>query len=51
MNYNWNWGIFFEPSPEGTGTYADMLLSGLYWTIARARGRTSRPNEVREVLH
>lgn len=36
MNYNWNWGIFFEPSPEGTGTYADMLLSGLLWTIATA---------------
>ena len=36
MNYNWNWGIFFEPSPEGTGTYADMLLSGLYWTLATA---------------
>ncbi|GJD42750.1 Glutamate/aspartate import permease protein GltJ [Methylobacterium cerastii] len=36
MNYNWNWGIFFEPSPEGTGTYADMLLSGLVWTIATA---------------
>lgn len=36
MNYNWNWRIFFEPSPEGTGTYADMLLSGLSWTIATA---------------
>ena len=36
MNYNWNWGIFLEPSPEGAGTYADMLLSGLLWTIATA---------------
>ncbi|BCM86050.1 amino acid ABC transporter permease [Methylobacterium indicum] len=36
MNYNWNWGIFFEQSPEGTGTYADMLLSGLMWTILTA---------------
>ncbi|GBU18849.1 MULTISPECIES: amino acid ABC transporter permease [Methylobacterium] len=36
MNYTWNWGIFLEPSPEGTGTYADMLLSGLSWTIATA---------------
>jgi glutamate/aspartate transport system permease protein len=34
MNYHWNWGIFFEPSPEGTGTYLDMLLSGLWFTIA-----------------
>ncbi|MEH3145818.1 MAG: amino acid ABC transporter permease [Methylobacterium frigidaeris] len=36
MNYNWNWGIFFDLSPEGTGTYADMLLSGLIWTIVTA---------------
>ncbi|MCE4222160.1 amino acid ABC transporter permease [Methylobacterium sp. C25] len=36
MNYNWNWSIFFEPSPEGVGTYTDMLLSGLVWTIATA---------------
>ncbi len=36
MNYNWNWGIFFEASPEGNGTYADMLLSGLMWTIVTA---------------
>jgi len=34
MNYNWNWGIFWEPSPEGAGTYFDMLLSGLKWTLA-----------------
>ncbi len=36
MSYNWNWSIFFEPSPEGTGTYADMLLSGLAWTLLTA---------------
>lgn len=36
MNYNWNWGIFWEPSPEGAGTYFDMLLSGLRWTLATA---------------
>jgi glutamate/aspartate transport system permease protein len=36
MNYNWNWGIFWETSPEGTGTYFDMLLSGLRWTIITA---------------
>lgn len=34
MNYNWNWLIFFQPSPEGGGTYLDLLLSGLWWTIA-----------------
>jgi glutamate/aspartate transport system permease protein len=36
MNYNWNWGIFWEPSPEGVGTYLDMLLSGLRWTLVTA---------------
>jgi glutamate/aspartate transport system permease protein len=36
MNYNWNWGIFWEPSPEGVGTYFDMLLSGLQWTVVTA---------------
>ena len=36
MNYNWNWGIFFEASPEGTGTYLDMLLLGLRWTLVTA---------------
>ncbi|MGE0311865.1 MAG: amino acid ABC transporter permease [Lautropia sp.] len=34
MNYNWNWGIFFELSPDGRGTYLDTLLAGLGWTIA-----------------
>ena len=34
MNYNWNWGILFQPSPEGQGTYLDMLLLGLGWTVA-----------------
>ena len=36
MNYHWNWGIFFEPSPEGVGTYLDMLLAGLRWTLVTA---------------
>ncbi len=33
MSYNWNWGILFQASPEGQGTYLDMLLIGLVWTI------------------
>ena len=36
MKYNWNWGILFEVSPEGKGTYFDMLLSGLVWTLTTA---------------
>ncbi|WOH82841.1 amino acid ABC transporter permease [Bradyrhizobium sp. BEA-2-5] len=33
MNYNWNWHIFLQPNPMGTGTYLDMLLSGLVLTL------------------
>jgi glutamate/aspartate transport system permease protein len=36
VNYNWNWHIFLEPAPNGTGTYLDMLLSGLVLTIETA---------------
>jgi glutamate/aspartate transport system permease protein len=36
VNYNWNWHIFLEPAPSGTGTYLDMLLSGLVLTIKTA---------------
>lgn len=36
MNYNWNWRIFWEASPDGVGTYMDTLLSGLAWTLATA---------------
>jgi glutamate/aspartate transport system permease protein len=33
VSYNWNWSIFFQPAPGGTGSYFDMLLSGLWLTI------------------
>ncbi len=33
MNYNWNWGIFWAQSPEGTGTYLHVLLQGLLVTL------------------
>jgi glutamate/aspartate transport system permease protein len=36
LNYHWNWRVFFEPAPNGTGTYLDMLLSGLLVTIETA---------------
>ena len=36
MNYNWNWRIFWEMSPDGVGTYMDTLWSGLVWTLATA---------------
>lgn len=36
MSYNWNWGIFWEMSPDGTGTYFWTLMLGLRWTLAAA---------------
>ncbi len=36
MNYNWNWRIYWESSPDGSGTYMDALLVGLNWTLATA---------------
>lgn len=38
MTYNWNWGILFEPSPEGIGSYLHTLFLGLQWTIIAAAG-------------
>jgi glutamate/aspartate transport system permease protein len=36
VNYNWNWAIFWEQTPEATGTYFASLMSGLGVTIALA---------------
>ena len=36
MNYNWNWRIFWEQTPEGTGTYLSTLINGLEVTIVAA---------------
>src|ERR1700674_1705993 len=36
MNYNWNWAIFFELSPDGRHTYLETLLIGTWWTLATA---------------
>jgi glutamate/aspartate transport system permease protein len=36
MNYNWNWGIFFQISPDGVHTYLATLLIGTGWTLATA---------------
>jgi len=36
MKYNWNWQIFWEPAPDGTGIYLSWLISGLGWTVATA---------------
>ncbi len=36
MNYHWNWGIFWELSPDASHTYFQTLLLGTNWTIATA---------------
>lgn len=36
MNYHWNWGVFFEASPDGSGTYLHTLYVGLCWTLSTA---------------
>ena len=36
MNYNWNWGIFFQPAADGSGIWLHYLVSGLGWTLATA---------------
>ncbi len=36
MSYHWNWGIFFEISPDGAHTYFTLMFFGAGWTLATA---------------
>ena len=36
MNYHWNWGIFWEISPDGAHSYLQTLLLGTGWTLTTA---------------
>ena len=36
MNYHWNWGIFWQISPDAKHTYFETLLLGTWWTLATA---------------
>jgi glutamate/aspartate transport system permease protein len=36
VNYNWNWSIFWQPAPDGSGAYLGWLISGLGWTLSTA---------------
>jgi glutamate/aspartate transport system permease protein len=38
MQYNWNWRIFFETSPDGVHSYLETLLLGTGWTLLTALG-------------
>lgn len=34
MNYNWNWGVFLQPTAAGDDIYLGWMLSGFKMTIA-----------------
>jgi len=34
VNYSWNWGVFFQETPEGGVYYWELIVSGLGWTLA-----------------
>jgi glutamate/aspartate transport system permease protein len=36
VNYNWNWAVFFQTSPDGVHTYLATLILGTGWTLATA---------------
>jgi glutamate/aspartate transport system permease protein len=36
VNYHWNWGIFWQTSPDAVHTYFETLLLGTWWTLATA---------------
>ncbi|CAH1667451.1 amino acid ABC transporter permease [Chelatococcus asaccharovorans] len=36
MNYHWNWAIFFDPAPDSSVTYLQMILAGAATTCAVA---------------
>ena len=36
MKYNWNWGIFWQPAADGSGTWLHYLLVGVVWTLTTA---------------
>ena len=43
MSYNWNWGVFLQPTVSGNDTYFGWLLTGLKWTVIAALGVGDRP--------
>jgi glutamate/aspartate transport system permease protein len=34
MNYNWNWGVFLQQTPDGEAFYWEWIVAGLQWTLA-----------------
>ena len=42
MNYNWNWGIFFQTSPDGVHTYLQTLWLGTAWSVRQTAALARR---------
>ena len=36
MNYNWQWSIYLQPAADGSGTWLNFLVIGLWWTLGTA---------------
>jgi glutamate/aspartate transport system permease protein len=36
VRYHWDWGIFWQPAADGSGTWLSYLLAGVVWTLATA---------------
>jgi glutamate/aspartate transport system permease protein len=36
VQYNWNWSVFWQAAPDGSGAYFGWLISGLGWTLGTA---------------
>jgi len=36
MGYDWQWSVFLKPAVDGSGNYAQYILSGLYLTVLTA---------------
>ena len=34
MTYQWNWGVFLQPSATGDDTYLGWMFAGLKMTLA-----------------
>ena len=34
MKYNWNWGVFFQQTPDGDAFFWEWIWWGLQWTLA-----------------
>jgi glutamate/aspartate transport system permease protein len=34
--YRWDWSIYFQPASDGSGTWLQYLIVGVWWTLGTA---------------